>query len=337
MFRFLCVVALILLPHFTGAQPFRLPTANNALFDPDGGGDRFFAPTPGKTWTSGCFGCVRTEGWQLHEGLDIRSLERDKQGEPTDPVVAAADGVVAYVNRRPSKSNYGNYLLIRHVVDGMEVYSTYAHLRTIRADLGPNSPVRAGETIGVMGRTANTRQGISKDRAHLHFELNLLLNDRFPEWHRKRHPGQRNDHGKWNGRNFLGIDPRAIYLAQRDSESNFSLKTVIQEQTELCRVLIQETSFPYLKRYAPLVRPNERARREGTAGYELSLNFIGIPIQITPRAASEITGQARVQLLSVNEVEYKKNPCRKLVSKRNGKWSLASNGLELLDLLTFDP
>ena len=35
---------------------------------------------------------VRSDGWQIHEGLDIRCLQRDKHGEPTDPVMATADG-----------------------------------------------------------------------------------------------------------------------------------------------------------------------------------------------------------------------------------------------------
>ena len=53
------------------AQPFQLPTANHALFDA-GGEERFFVGTVGKPWTTGTFGCVRSGGWQMHEGLDIR-------------------------------------------------------------------------------------------------------------------------------------------------------------------------------------------------------------------------------------------------------------------------
>ena len=53
------------------AQPFQLPTANRALFE-KGGEERFFVGTVGKPWTSGTFGCVRSDGWQMHEGLDIR-------------------------------------------------------------------------------------------------------------------------------------------------------------------------------------------------------------------------------------------------------------------------
>src|SRR5215472_8956349 len=91
------------------AQPFQLPTANHALFEP-GGEERFFVGTVGKPWTTGAFGCVRSDGWQIHEGLDIRCLQRDKHGEPIDPVMATADGVVAYINTKPSLSNYGNYI-----------------------------------------------------------------------------------------------------------------------------------------------------------------------------------------------------------------------------------
>src|ERR1039458_1750332 len=94
------------------AQPLQLPTANRALFEP-GGEEKFFVGTVGKTWTSGCFGCVRSDGWQMHEGLDIRCLQRDKRGEPADPVMASADGTVVYISTKPSLSNYGNYVVMR--------------------------------------------------------------------------------------------------------------------------------------------------------------------------------------------------------------------------------
>src|SRR5260221_2794610 len=97
----------------TSAQTFQLPTANHALFEP-GKEESFFVGTVGKPWTSGSFGCVRSGGWQMHEGLDIRSLQRDKRGEPIDPVMATADGAVAYFNKRPSLSNYGNYVVLWH-------------------------------------------------------------------------------------------------------------------------------------------------------------------------------------------------------------------------------
>ena len=47
-------------------SPFQFPTANHALYDA-GQELKFFAPTaPDKPWTSGSFGCVRSDGWQMH-------------------------------------------------------------------------------------------------------------------------------------------------------------------------------------------------------------------------------------------------------------------------------
>jgi murein DD-endopeptidase MepM/ murein hydrolase activator NlpD len=316
------------------AQILQLPTANRALFTP-GAEEKFFVGTIGRPWTSGTFGCVRSEGRQLHEGIDIRCLQRDRHGEPTDPVMATADGTVVYFNKKSALSEFGNYLIVRHVIEGLDIYSTYAHLREIRADLKIGSRVRAGEVIATLGRTANTREGISKERAHLHFELGVLLNDRFPEWYRRTFPGNRNDHGAWNGQNLLGLDPRLILLEQQRHGSNFSLLQFVRAQTELCRVFVRDTDFPWLRRYAPLVIRNPVAEQQGVAGYEMALNYVGLPFQLIPRAASEIRGSARIQLLSVNAAEQQRHPCRKLVTPRGSRWELATAGLNLVNLLAY--
>lgn len=316
------------------AQPFLLPTANRAILE-SGGEERYFVGTVGKPWMSGTFGCVRTDGWQLHEGLDIRSIARDKRGEPTDPILATADGTVAYINKRPSLSNYGNYLILRHSIEGVDVYSLYAHLSEIRAGLKHGDAVKAGETIGVMGRTSNTAQSITKDRAHVHFELDLVVNERFPEWYRKTFPGQRNDHGGWNGRNLIGLDPWKLFLEQHRLGARFSFVEFIRNQPELCRVIVRDGNFPWARRYPMFVKPNPVAQKEGVAGYEIALNYNGLPMELIPRAASEIKAKARFQILSVNAEEKQKHPCRKLVNQKGARWDLGNNGLHLLDLLTY--
>jgi peptidoglycan LD-endopeptidase LytH len=316
------------------AQLIHLPTANHALFEPNGE-ERFFVGTVGKPWSTGGFGCVRNHGWQMHEGLDVQCLQRDARGEPADPVMAAADGILVYFSARPSLSNYGNYLVLRHRIDGLEIYSLYAHLKKIRDGLKIGLHVNAGETIAWMGRTTNTREGISRERAHVHFELNLFINERFPAWYKKAFPDQRNDHGEWNGQNLLGLDPRLVLLEEHRQGTNFSLLRFVRAQTELCRVLVRATNFPWLKRYARLLEPDSLAEREGVAGYEVSLNYNGVPFRLVPRAASEIQGKAKFQLLSVDEAEYRKNPCRRLIRKRGEQWQLARNGEQLLELLTF--
>jgi len=111
-------------------QPFHLPTPNQAIFEA-GKEAGYFTPTIGRTWPSGTFGCVRSEGWQMHEGIDIKCTQRDARGEPIDPVSAAADGTIAYINAKAWLSNYGNYIVMQHQVDGLTVYTLYAHLRAI--------------------------------------------------------------------------------------------------------------------------------------------------------------------------------------------------------------
>ena len=322
-------------PQIARPQSWHLPTANRAIFEP-GAEERYFVGTVGKPWTSGTFGCVRSNGGQMHEGLDIKCLQRDQRGEPTDAVFATADGTVAYFNQQPSLSNYGKYLVLRHRIEGLEVYSLYAHLREIRAGLKTGAPVKAGETIAFMGRTTNTRQGISKERAHLHFELNLFINDRFSRWHQQNFPEQRNDHGDWNGQNLVGLDPRSILLEQKSKGAKFSLLQFLRGQTELCRVFVRGPEFPWVKRYPSLVQRNPAAEKEGIVGYEIALDFNGVAYQLIPRTATEIKAKTRFQLLSVNEAEQQKNPARKLVSKKSGHWELAHHGIELLELLTFN-
>ncbi len=313
--------------------PFQFPTANHTLYDV-GGELKFFAPTsPDRSWTSGSFGCVRSDGWQMHEGLDIVHQHTDRYGEPTDPVMATADGTVMYVNTKAGLSNYGKYIVIRHVIEGIEIYSLYAHLSVTSVTAGQT--VRAGEVIATMGRTSNTSERIDKGRAHVHFELNVLVNDNYAAWFKKFGAGERNDHGEWNGQNLDGLDPRDVLLGEHNPVQKFSLLTFLRSQTELCRVLVRTTNFPYLKRYAPLILKNPKADKEGIAGYEIALNYNAVPFALMPRAASEIKGTAKVQLLSVNASEYAAHPCRRLVIQHGSKWQLTEKGQREIEMLVY--
>jgi len=327
-------LGILLLAGALSAQPFRLPTANRALLE-QGGEERFFQGTAGRTWESGQFGCVRTDGAQFHEGVDIKCLQRDRRGEPTDAILASADGTVAYLNAKAALSNFGIYLVLRHYVEGLEVYTVYAHLAAVEPGIRAGAAVRAGQRIATMGRTSNTRQPITKDRAHLHFEIALVISERFAAWHQARLKGTRNDHGNFNGRNLLGLDPAAVFREQQRLGGSFSLVRFLQGQRELCRVAVRDTTIPWVKRYAPLVRRNPVAEREGVAGYELSLTYNGVPFRIIPRAASELPGAATVRLLEVNEAEWSAHRCGKLVFKRGQAWTLLSRGEQLLDLLRY--
>jgi hypothetical protein len=164
--------------------------------------------------------------------------------------------------------------------------------------------------------------------------LNVLINDNFAAWFKKNStPAERNDHGEWNGQNLNGLDAREILLGEKNGK--FNLLDFVRGQTELCRVLVRATNFPYLKRYAALVLKNPAADKEGVAGYEIALNYNGVAFALMPRAASEIKGGAKFQLLSVNEAVQNANPCRKLVVKRGSHWQLTDKGVRELELLTY--
>jgi murein DD-endopeptidase MepM/ murein hydrolase activator NlpD len=325
----LCILVLSALT--AQSQLFQLPTANRAIFQ-RGAEEKYFVGTTGKPWQSGTFGCVRSDGGQMHEGLDIRCIQRTKRGEPTDPVMASHDGTVAYINRKVSTSNYGNYVVLRHTIEGMEVFTLYAHLSAFVDALSPGKAVKAGEVIATMGRTSNTRERISQERAHVHFEINLLVSERFSAWYKKHHPKDRDDHGMFNGMNLVGIDPRLVFLDEQAKGTKFSLVGFIRDRPELCRVLVRDSNLSIARRCPPLVKPNPVAEKQGVAGYELALDFNGVPIQIIPRAASEIKGKARFQLLSVNAGEHEQHHCRHLVVRRGNGWDLSTHGADLLDL-----
>lgn len=274
----------------------------------------------------------------MHEGIDILAVHRDRRGEPLDEVRAAAAGAVAYINRKAGLSNYGIYVVLQHQIEGLDVYTLYAHLREARADLAPGARLRSGEPIGIMGRTANTASSIGRDRAHVHFEVDLLVNDRFPAWLKSDDPKARNDHGPWNGRNLLGINAAELLRADasKPAAPAFSLLQYLRTRPELFRVLVPETSFPWLRRYPRLIRRNPIAEAEGIVAYEVSFDFNGVPFRLIPRARRELaTPLSSPRLLAVDEAVYRQHPCRKLVVKRGSVWTLTARGKELLSLLVY--
>ena len=100
-------------------------------------------------------------------------------------------------------------------------------------------------------------------------------------------------------------------------------------------MLVRDTNFSYLKRYAPLILKNPKADKEGIAGYEIALNYNAVPFALMPRATSEIKGAAKVQLISVNAAEYAAHPCRRLVIQHGSRCQLTDKGQHELEMLTY--
>lgn len=167
-------------------------------------------------WEGGQYGFVRgpqrTPGGvvfaTLHEGVDIAPLTRDPAGNPLDDVMAAAAGRVVHVNTEAGASNYGRYIVVEHRIEGFPFYTLYAHLASAAVTVG--QPVQQGEILGKLGFTG---AGIDRKRAHLHFEIGILLSGNFESWFSARSAGDPNKHGLYNGMNISGTDPAAILLA----------------------------------------------------------------------------------------------------------------------------
>lgn len=103
----------------------------------------------------GAFGTHRETGGGSHTGIDITAPEGT-------PVVASGDGTVANILPNPSHS-YGKQIVIQHA-DGFN--TQYGHLS--RIDVAPGASVRAGDVIGLSGRSGNVPQ---KADSHLHYEV----------------------------------------------------------------------------------------------------------------------------------------------------------------------
>ena len=319
-------------PQHIAVKPFEFPTNNRHLLQ-EGDETNFFARTTvERPWQSGSFGCVRNSRTRLHEGIDILWTEQDDQGESTDQVRASRSGTVAYINSNSAASNYGKYVVLSHELDDLPVYTLYAHLRSVDEDLRSGQKIQAGETIGILGRTTNTRDGIAKWRAHLHFEVGLQINSRFNGWFKRWYTRGKNLHGPWNGLNLLGLDAAEILKASESKTLN--LTEYIQSQPVLCTVRISREKLDWVDRFPKLVEA-PAVDEVPVLGWELDLGATGIPMRAVAVTDPDLITATKYRLLDVNETVRSAHPCSGLVFRKGQQWVFTSKGQRLMDLLIF--
>jgi murein DD-endopeptidase MepM/ murein hydrolase activator NlpD len=271
-----------------------LPTENDAIYRGDGPEfyqyiERDFKGVKSTPWEGGQYGFVRdpvetSAGMvytRLHEGIDIRPLQRDERGEPLDPVRAIAAGVVVHTSQVAGYSNYGRYVVVEHRWGGCNYYSLYGHLSSIQVQVGQR--VQPRDQLGVMGHTGD---GLNQARAHLHFELNLMLSRQFEPWHDSLFKTDPNRHGLYNGLNLTGIDVARLYLALRKRPS-LTIPEFLAEEESLYRIVLPNTRhFDLLKFYPWMLTPGSA---EKPASWEISFNRAGVPLKIEP-TGKQVTG-----------------------------------------------
>lgn len=118
---------------FKNKSQFVITSKFGYRFDPFGSGDRKF-----------------------HSGIDL--------GSPSGTdIVASADGVVYQTGYQ--ENGLGNYVYIKHEVDGSTIYTAYGHMLDDSIVVKKDAEVTKGQKIGEVGSTG------ASTGAHLHFMI----------------------------------------------------------------------------------------------------------------------------------------------------------------------
>jgi len=266
--RLAAVLATALACLEAGAAEFTWPTSMTPAMTR--APEDFAQPTVSSRIESALFGMTRENGRRFHEGVDIRPSYRDRMGEPTDAVLAAADGEVMHLNPW-TNGPYGIYAVLWHADAKVPHYTLYAHLARISPALKVGARVGRGTTLGTMGRTADRSDPIPQSRAHLHFEVGLLLSGTFGRWHdaQPENRGARNLHGVWNGQNLIGIDPLPLLRAGK-----VDLQEEIRRMPAAVACVLRAAKTPdFVLRHPGLVEGDTAA----AAGWRIEFTWQGLP------------------------------------------------------------
>jgi murein DD-endopeptidase MepM/ murein hydrolase activator NlpD len=321
-----------MLPQRAAAIDLILPTSNHALFEgrPE---DFYMFTSEGRDtpWEGGQYGYVRN-GRQtklgevftrFHEGVDIKPVYRDAAGKPLDTVMSISQGRVAYACTTAGRSNYGRYIVVEHIWDGSPYYSLYAHLNEVWVSAG--DIVEQGSAIGLLGYTG---VGINRRRAHLHFEVGLLLSNYFDAWHSIISPRDSNYHGISNGHNISGVDVARLYLTMRDDPSMTMPEFLATEKVGFRMIVPNTGPIDLLERY-PWLMP-KKLRRETPPSWEIAFSSSCLPLSILP--SKDTVAEPTVAALPDGEIPYT-YVTHGMLRGSGEKYTITRWGRDYLDLL----
>ena len=298
------------------------PTANTAWANGKPLGDYLQHAGSGDP-ESGAFGGVRNGGTHFHEGLDIKCIARDRRGEPTDSVVAAMAGVVRHVNSAANDSSYGRYIVLEHPSETPAVYTLYAHFARIVVREGES--VTQGQVLGTMGHSSGGYM-IPAERAHVHFEIGVMVTRDFQAWYDRRKFGSRNNHGAWNGMNLMGFDPLDFLNQWRAHRVN-TFQDYFSKMEPAVRLRLATHRTPdFVTRYPSLL--TKPLPLGPVAGWEIKCNWTGIPFAWTPLTAAEVIGLSPDVPVIVDasaELARRERSKSIAVARRGGGWAVGKD------------
>lgn len=293
--------------------------------------DKVFMATASGRPESAHYGSTRTagSGWpSFHEGIDIAPLSRDRRGRALDPVLAIADGAVAYANRRVGNSNYGLYVVLEHADPVGTIYSLYAHLSAVEKHLHQGMRVSRGTRLGTMGNTPASI--IPVVRSHLHLEVGMIQNRRFDDWASAQKI--KNLHGRYHGWNLTGINPIDLYTSTVPLRP-FSMRAYLARLPVAFELLIDAARpLDYFARYHVLWEGELPAK----GPLVLSVSEGGVVMAGRHATAPERERLAAARgpvVLAADAAVLGRNGLR-IVVERGGKWEFGRSGARWLAILT---
>ena len=324
-------------------QAMVTPSPQTNLLNPDEPG--VLMPTGSGRPISAKYGSIRTDerGRAIfHEGVDIAAVQRDRRGAPEDSVFAVAAGRVAFVNSSGGASNYGKYIVIEHPdpslgliprrdgsTEPAVVYTLYAHLADIRFGVRPGLVVNPGDILGTMGHTSNTRPPIPVQRAHLHWEIGVMLHARYDV--RAREQKMQNPFGNYNGGNLFGLDPLDFYAAHvRDP--GLTMATYLASVPRAAEVVVRGRTPDFFRRFPALW---SGAPHDGGPLW-LAMSESGIPLVGRNATPTEIKllGNRRYAVARAYPETIGRNG-RGYFTSVQGTWDFSSRGRQWADQLLY--
>lgn len=337
LYRLLLAFALMMCASFPAQASLNLilPTPNTNLYEHP---EKFYMKTArsgADAWKGGMYGFSRnakrlsagTVHTRFHEGVDIAPTMRDERGNPLDSVVSVDEGLVVYVNAIAGRSNYGKYIVVRHLWDGSPFYSLYAHLNETWVEAGQQ--VNQGDPLGRLGFTG---AGINRSRAHLHFEIGMLVNEYFQKWYNQEYGDGKNHHSFYNGMNFAGMDVARLYQRLKE-EQNLTVREFLRtEHTPFYTVILpRDGRLDLLSRYPWLLKESAVPSHPS---WEITFDQSGLPLAIVP-SEKNVT---KPTLASIEESPFPYKYITKYRVQGSGaKGSLSASGERFMRLIATEP
>ena len=196
----------------------------------------------------------------------------------------------------------------------------------VRLRSKPGDQVKRGQRIGVMGHTG---EGIDRERAHVHLELNLMLSPDFQSWYDVYFHNDPNRHGIYNGLNLVGIDVARLYLALRKNPA-LTIPEFLSQETIFYKVTVPNAKhFDLAKRYPWL---SARFRFVGQKSWEISFAQSGVPLRVEPSA--RVVAGPELTYFKRSSGNYSQLT-RNALTGHGDRAALSESGKRLMQLLVF--